>query len=476
MRKQHKHSNNKVSDFFDYVSGKLSGKDRNAFERRLQKDPFEAEAAEGFAKVSRDEAEQDLERIAGRIRNRIRRKRRIVWYSAAAAIASMMIVATVFFNVDDGSMDRYKTAPEFEEAVQEQPSATGMEKEHVKKDVIPDAEELAKKDVIQEAEQRVLAEKDVIQDAEELARKNMITGEQEVQEALRQDEDQVYAENQLDKENQLNVEEYLKKENLVQDELMIQDKDQVRQEELRQNETVMQVLSYEQRAAVAKDAAECSKRAAPATPYEPADREFQQDEIPQSDELQPMQMQVQKEKALQPVHEQVREASTSPSLQGQVAGVEVTEEIPIDASQPKEIAMVPDAVQLEEVVVVGNEITKKTALTGAVSKVEPDPVTETEYITASPADGIVAYRQYIDTTLVYPADAVSSEKEVVVLKFSITPGGRPYNYRVVRSPGASFTQEAMRVVTDGPDWRPATRDGMYVDDEVRLRIVFRTDQ
>jgi hypothetical protein len=153
-----------------------------------------------------------------------------------------------------------------------------------------------------------------------------------------------------------------------------------------------------------------------------------------------------------------------------------TEEIPLDASQPIEIAMLPESLQLDEIVVVGHAGSARVALTSTVTKVEPDPASETEYITASPANGIAAYRQYIDTTLVFPTIAAPSEKEVVVLKFSITPSGRPYNFRVVRSPGEPFSEEAIRVITEGPDWYPATRDGTYADDDVRLRIVFQTDQ
>lgn len=587
MAQQRKHSNKKVSDFFDYILGKLSGKDRNAFERKLQKDPFEAEAAEGFAKVSREEAEHDLAHVASRIRSRIRRKRRIVWYSAAAAVASLMIVATIFFTVDDGSMDRYKTAPEFEEAAQEQPSGAVMERKQPRKDVIPDAEDLAKKEVIpdeQELQEGVIRDEEqvmqeeLVQDPEELAKKDVIPDEQELQKGLIQDEDQVM------------------QEGVIQDEERVSKEEMMNEEDRANKEDREQDMFDEKREAGANAAAELSKRAAPVTPDEPVIREFQQDEvpeleemqpaqvkaleeempqqlqsvtteqavtrtqaasetlqgqvlgvhiaeprqdeIPELEELQPLQEQVGEEKGLEPIHKQVRDASTSPSLQGQVAGVEVaqplqdqvqgivysaenleplpgvslfvkgtetgtvtdregrfslntseargstlvaayigmqTEEIPLDADQPMEIAMLPDAVQLDEVVVVGNTGTKKTMLTGAATKIDPDPVTDSKYITASPVDGIIQYNRYMDTTLVYPPAAGSGDKEVVVLKFSISPDGRPENFRLVRSPGEPFTEEAIRVISNGPDWNPTTRDGRYVDDDVRLRIVFRPE-
>jgi TonB family protein len=85
------------------------------------------------------------------------------------------------------------------------------------------------------------------------------------------------------------------------------------------------------------------------------------------------------------------------------------------------------------------------------------------------------FRRYVDTTLVYPHTATPGEKEVVVLKFTITPDGRPSDFRVIQSPDTSFTREAIRVIENGPDWNPATRNGIYVDEEVQLRIVFRPE-
>ena len=44
MTKRDKYRNKKASGFFDYTEGKLTDKERNAFERRMQKDPFESDA------------------------------------------------------------------------------------------------------------------------------------------------------------------------------------------------------------------------------------------------------------------------------------------------------------------------------------------------------------------------------------------------------------------------------------------------
>ena len=178
MAKRDKYRKKRSSDFLNYSEGKMSDQERHAFERRMQKDPFASDAAEGFSRVSREEAEQDLQSAAGRIWDRIKgqssrnsvgykssrtpenksrtgrdrktagkwrishnredlkrkagRSRRIVWYSAAAAFASLMIVATVFFRLNDNGLERFETTPEMREAAKEQAAPSkggGLKKE-----------------------------------------------------------------------------------------------------------------------------------------------------------------------------------------------------------------------------------------------------------------------------------------------------------------------------------------------------------
>ncbi len=548
MAKKRKHSNNNASDFFDYVSGKLSGKDRNAFERRLQKDPFEAEAAEGFAKVSIEEAERDLAHIASRIRSRIRRKRRIVWYSAAAAVASLMIVATIFFTVDDGSMDRYKTAPEFEEAAKEQPSSRSIEPGQIRQDVIPEAEELAKKEVIPDEQE--LQDEERVKKEEERVKKDELNQDRDLvmkdeervnKEELNQDRDPVMKDEERVKKEELNQDrDPLMKKGLMQDEKQVmkdedqlmkddlmKDDEQVKKEELMQDEYLVnkkdleQDMFEEKKEAGTKDAAQLSKLAAQATPDEPVIREFQQDEIPELEEMQPAQVNALEEEMPQQVQEvtikpaasetlrgQVQEVTSEQAMtskqamtseqamtskqamtseqaasqvfQGQVQGVHISEprqdEIPeLEEMQQAQVnALEKKIPQQVQVRAIENEETEKM-LTIAVTTVAPDPVTDSDYISASPVNGIIQYNRYMDTTLVYPPAAETGDREVVVLTFTITADGRPENFRVVRSPGEPFTEEAIRVISNGPDWNPATRDGTYVDDEVRLRIVFRPE-
>lgn len=575
MAKQRKHRNSRASDFFDYAGGKTRGKDRNAFERRLQKDPFEAEAAEGLGMVSREEMEEDLQEVSLKILRRSRRRRRIAWYSAAAAVASLMIVATIFFNIGDGSMERYRTAPEFEEAAQEQPSGPAMEKDESKQPGITDMEAGPEKEILPGKDRSLEkatgnegvpkgdevtgtevpeyvapgteAREDVAPGNEAPGVEKNIrerTARREKKADAEQIQEDVVPKEALPKDavaKEIVEKEIVEKEagaqGVIAQEVAAQEA--LAQEELIEAETSekkpMQPPAAKEKATFRVTADEAADEMANAPAVEAAPAAALEITEEKTEEIAPDAAQdvtaievaaTAKEEPMQALQGQVQGVALSQNMQGQVSGIVYsaddlqplpgvslsikgsnegtvsdingsfrlttmdhaggtlvarsigmqTEEIPLDASQPMEIAMVPDAVQLDEVVVVGHAPAKRALTTVSVSKVETDPAAASEYITASPVDGIVAFKQYMDTTLIYPTVPAPAEKEVVVLKFSITPNGQPVNFRVIRSPGPPFTQEAIRVLSQGPDWRPTTNNGTYVEDDVRLRIVFRPAQ
>lgn len=105
MAKKNKYSVN-ASEFHDYFEGKLSNRERNAFERKMQKDLFNTDAAEGYSMVSREEAEEDLNNAGKKIRRRINLRRRVGWYSAAATLAAILTITTVFIAVDQTPNDQ----------------------------------------------------------------------------------------------------------------------------------------------------------------------------------------------------------------------------------------------------------------------------------------------------------------------------------------------------------------------------------
>ena len=73
----------------------------------------------------------------------------------------------------------------------------------------------------------------------------------------------------------------------------------------------------------------------------------------------------------------------------------------------------------------------------------------------------------------FPAGDTLSKREVVVLTFNVKSDGSLSGIHTLRSPGEAFTEEAVRLLEEGPLWNPAQGENGATDDEVRMRIVFK---
>jgi protein TonB len=61
----------------------------------------------------------------------------------------------------------------------------------------------------------------------------------------------------------------------------------------------------------------------------------------------------------------------------------------------------------------------------------------------------------------------------VILNFLVRADGTIDSIMIIKSPGKKFSDEAVRLLKTGPAWKPAEEDGKPVEDEVRLRLVFK---
>jgi len=129
-----------------------------------------------------------------------------------------------------------------------------------------------------------------------------------------------------------------------------------------------------------------------------------------------------------------------------------------------EIRLDPSALALNEVVVVGYGVSGK-------SSDEED--LEPGYSPPVPVNGQREFNRYISESMVRPDTATADQKNVVVLSFTVSETGKIDSIEVVRSPGRIFSIEAIRLINEGPAWKPAMENGMAISDEVRIRIVFK---
>lgn len=98
MTKENKHINEK--DFQRYLKNQMTDAERNAFERELQKHPFEAEALEGFQQISTDELNNDLRELQAKTYSK-KQKPHYRYWAAAATILLLITSGILWFQLKD---------------------------------------------------------------------------------------------------------------------------------------------------------------------------------------------------------------------------------------------------------------------------------------------------------------------------------------------------------------------------------------
>ena len=92
-----------------------------------------------------------------------------------------------------------------------------------------------------------------------------------------------------------------------------------------------------------------------------------------------------------------------------------------------------------------------------------------------PSTGMEGFEKYIRDNMQLPEGFKAGEKLTVELSFIVRTNGRPDKIQIVKSPGKPFSDEAIRLLKDGPDWIPAMRNGKIISDTARVTIEFRKD-
>lgn len=103
----------------------------------------------------------------------------------------------------------------------------------------------------------------------------------------------------------------------------------------------------------------------------------------------------------------------------------------------------------------------------------PNPVVVME-LTAEPKGGMTAFYGHIARNLKYPKQARKEKIEGrVMLKFIVDSDGSIKDIQVLQGIGGGCDEEAVRVVSSSPKWKPSTLRGVPVPQEIRLPIQFR---
>jgi len=139
-------------------------------------------------------------------------------------------------------------------------------------------------------------------------------------------------------------------------------------------------------------------------------------------------------------------------------------EFKVKQGQQAEIKLDPSVSDLSEVVVTGYGVKRGDSDNEDVSS---------DNIAPRPIGGKSEFDKYIQNNLHRPDSLTTGQRVVVVLSFLVRKDGSIDSIRIVRSPGRLYSDEAIRVLKSGPPWKAAEAGGNPVDEDVRLRVVFR---
>jgi len=415
MSKRNKYSRLSWSDIFDYLEGKLKGRERNAIEREMERDPFEAEAMEGFEKVSREEAEQDLSQLRASLSRRTRKIRWVGWYSAAAALATILVAGTIFLhlNNDDGGIEKFEGMPEMRES--------GKVKE------LSEGEQLSEGEELSEVEQ--LSE---VEELSEVDEQNRVTEQPGLSE---ENGESFEGDGAVDEE----VVELAEDAELAEEVVEAAKEFELKSKEIDPDETNAEVQAG------------------------------QIDGVPEvnlADEAMSMADKGtnEAERGVIKTDKGLGEADKGTSVADNNIIIETKEyaaAAPV-LPQPMSSKSAQRASKL-----------RKRELNDTEAASYKNQSNEQAIHPAHPANGYAAYFEYLDSSLVFPPDEKNIDSADVYVNFLVDTTGRPGDFNILRSPGEAFSKEALRAIKEGPDWNPAGRDGEQIESSTTLWVVFK---
>jgi hypothetical protein len=438
-----------ADDVLRYLKGELSGRERHAFEREMETDPFEKEAMEGLEGISGIEAEEDILSLHARLRKRLARRRRYTIYSIAATVASILIVGTVFLQIHDfnpGSADETLSESELpalsrEKGGMEEPLAESVPEVEASPEgpaaAHPEPEK--KKAVAAEDDTPVFAEEPAAEEpaAEEPAAEEAGIETGFVAERTDSEPDEIADMAETEPEPVYLTEEIVAVEAAPAQSQAVpapgarstastgekrgrRDKGGARQ--MAATEMKAEPLSHLQVSGVVLSAEDMEPLPEAAVTVKGGDTEVLAD---------------MHGRFVLPADE---DASTT--LIASFVGME-TREYPVVAGSEVELVMEPDFASLDDVVVV-----------------EPSP-------------GYNALKQYIEENIRFPSSDTASSRAVVILKFTLSENGEIRNIEPLRSPGPLFTEEAVRLINEGTARNLVPEASGIPEEVVRLRILFK---
>jgi hypothetical protein len=477
MSGKRKHRN--THEYLRYLKGELSREERYAFERDLEADPFLKEAMQGMESLNPRELEEDLLSIHATLQKRLSRRRRIRWYYAAASVASLLIVGTIFLTIYNINPKTASESIPRDESFLHEESITQpgvADKESLEKTQVPVPEITAEEPAAQD-KGKIREEAMEVAEAGENAEVGKVAAGAKVTEAGKAAEDERVAE-----PRRAMVQEPAPEAPEV---VAVEAKPLRTRKKAESEENVIpeQDAAISAKAAAMPEQNEALQEQKAAIMLPDAGAQAQgrrvsgivvsaenQEPLPGASIL------VKGTDSglvtnLDGRFTMVADPQTPPTVIASYVGMEPGE-YKLDENKENKLALQPDPNMLNEVVVMDSEDLDRLLDMGAAQDISADNQVYT-YQGAEPEGGLNAYKMYIEEHIRFPAGDTFSNREVVVMRFNVDSKGTISQIESLRSPGQPFTEEVIRLLLNGPDWKPARDENGPTDDVVRMRIVFK---
>lgn len=462
----------------------MSEEERNAFERSLEQDPFAYEAMEGLSSITPEEAGSDLAGLQNRMQKRIDqqsktgRNTRTMWYRVAAAMAALLVVTSVLFTLFNDRMRQLERkvaeSPEFEkEVVTPEPSVETIPLQSKTDNVEADAPKRKESDLFQsvktetepEVESQIISKASV----EEKPAREELAHEEAIQEELAN----LQIEEVKEAEAEMETSEPAVREDILADEAAAP----------APTPAPVPAMVAERQAA-AKSMKRGKMEQLQVVGAAASDHRTISGMVISGDDEQPLQGVIVAVKGSNigtitdgdGKFELALEDESQRTLVTHFIGME-SKDIPIEDQENILISLEPDIVSLDEVVVISKApsvISQPTGYSVVRTESETDQV-KSDYRNAAPLGGKKEFNEYIKSNMNFPENGRGLTRAVVVLNFVIGYDGRPAEVLILKSPGKVFSDEAIRLLMEGPDWQPAEEDGLIIKQDTRIRIVFKKD-
>lgn len=93
---------------------------------------------------------------------------------------------------------------------------------------------------------------------------------------------------------------------------------------------------------------------------------------------------------------------------------------------------------------------------------------------AQPGNGKESFQDYLRANMIYPKIALDNKIEgSVTVEFSVNKEGQLSDFSVIKGIGYGCDEELIRLIKSGPQWTPTSRNGIALEEKVKVRFSFQ---